>query len=125
MELFRGFANQAGVSVQDYVARLRAQVKESQGMEPEAARRAVELEDREARVRAQETADRARQEAERKAQAVQARRQERINADIQEFISVFPNAALDFKSIPQEVWDAVNGGLGIKPMHWKPRAESR
>lgn len=113
MELFQGFARQAGMPVQDYVARIRAQAKEAQGMDQETARRAVELEDREARLRAQESADRARQEAARQAQAAQAQRQARIQSDIQEFISVFPNAALDFKSIPQEVWDAVNGGMSL------------
>ena len=101
MDLFRDFARQAGISVQEYVGLLRTQAKEAQGL------------DREARVNAQETVDRARQEAVRRAQAAQAQRQERINADIQEFLTVFPNAARDFKSIPQEVWDAVNGGMSL------------
>ena len=113
MELFQGFAKQAGVTVQDYVARLRTQVKEAQGMEPEAARRAVELEDRETRMNIQEETERQRQEAGRRAQAMQAQRQTRIQNDIQEFATVFPDAALDFKSIPQEVWEAVNGGMSL------------
>ena len=113
MDLFRDFARQAGISVQEYVGLLRTQAKEAQGLDREAARRAVELEDREARVNAQETVDRARKEAARRAQAAQAQRQERINADIQEFLAVFPNAARDFKNIPQEVWDAVNGGMSL------------
>lgn len=113
MDLFRDFARQAGISGQEYVGLLRTQAKEAQGLDREAARRAVELEDREARVNAQEAMDRARQEAARRAHATQAQRQERINADIQEFLAVFPNAARDFKSIPQEVWDAVNGGMSL------------
>lgn len=113
MDLFRDFAKQAGTSVQEYVGRLRAQAKQAQGMDEAEARRAVEMEDREARVNAQEAEAQARQEAARRAQAAQAMRQQRINADIQEFISVFPNAALDFQNIPQEVWDAVNGGMSL------------
>lgn len=113
MDLFRDFARQAGISVQEYVGRLRAQAKQAQGMDEAEARRVMELEDREARMNAQEEADRARQEAARRAQVARAQRQERINADIQEFISVFPNAARDFQNIPREVWDAVNGGMSL------------
>lgn len=113
MDLFRGFAQQAGMSVQEYVGRLRVQAKQMEGMDEAAARQAVEMEDREVRVAAQEAEARARQEAARRAQAAQARQQERINADIQEFIGVYPDAARDFKSIPQEVWDAVNGGMSL------------
>lgn len=113
MDLFRGFAQQAGMSVQEYVGRLRMQAKQMEGMDEAAARQAVEMEDREFRVAAQEAEDRARQAAARRAQAAQARQQERINADIQEFIGVYPDAARDFKSIPQEVWDAVNGGMSL------------
>lgn len=113
MDLFRGFAQQAGMSVQEYVGRLRMQAKQMEGMDEAAARQAVEMEDREFRVASQEAEGRARQEAARRAQAAQARRQERINADIQEFIGVYPDAARDFKSIPQEVWDAVNGGMSL------------
>lgn len=113
MDLFRGFAQQAGMSVQEYVGRLRMQAKQMEGMDEAAARQAVEMEDREFRVASQEAEDRARQEAARRAQAAQARRQERINADIQEFIGVYPDAARDFQGIPQEVWDAVNGGMSL------------
>lgn len=113
MELFRGFAQQTGISVQEYVARLRAQAKQAQGMDERSARQAVEMEDREARVSMQEAQERARQEAIRRSQDAQRRRQERVNADIQEFISVFPNAARDFNSIPREVWDAVDGGMSL------------
>lgn len=113
MDLFRGFAQQAGMSVQEYVGRLRMQAKQMEGLDEAAARQAVEMEDREFRVAAQEAENRARQEAARRAQAAQARRQERINTDIQEFIGVYPDAARNFKSIPQEVWDAVNGGMSL------------
>lgn len=113
MELFRGFAKQAGMSVQEYVGRLRTQAKQMEGLDEAAARRAVEMEDREARVSMQEAQERARQEAFQRSQTAQRQRQERVNADIQEFISVFPDAARDFQSIPQEVWDAVNGGMSL------------
>ena len=46
MELFGGFAKQAGMSVQDYVARIRFQAKQAQGMSTEEANRSIDLEDR-------------------------------------------------------------------------------
>lgn len=113
MDLFRGFARKANLSVPEYVARLRTQAKQLEGLDEAAARRAVEMEDREARVAAQEERDRRRQEQERQSQETQRRRQERVQADIQEFISVFPEAARDFQKIPQDVWNAVNGGMSL------------
>lgn len=113
IELFQGFAKQAGIPLTDYVARLRTQAKRAQGMEEAEARRVVEMEDREARLAAQEAEDRRRQEAAQRAQAFHRQRQERVQADIQEFIAVFPDAARDFQSIPKEVWDAVNGGMSL------------
>lgn len=113
MDLFRSFARQAGVPVQEYIARLRTQAKQVEGLDEAAARRAVEMEDREARVSIQEAQERARQEDFQRVQAAQQRRRERVQADVQEFISVFPNAARDFGSIPKEVWDAVNGGMSL------------
>ena len=113
MDLFRGFAQRAGVPVQEYIARIRTQAKQMEGLDEAAARRAVEMEDREARVSIQEAQDRARQEALRRNQDAQRRRQERVNTDVQEFINVFPEAARDFNSIPKEVWDAVNGGMSL------------
>lgn len=113
MDLFRGFAQRAGVPVQEYIARIRTQAKQAEGLNEADARRTVEMEDREARVSIQEAQERARQEAIRRSQDVQRRRQERVNADVQEFISVFPGAARDFNSIPKEVWDAVDGGMSL------------
>lgn len=113
MDLFQTFARQAGVPVQEYVGRLRAQAKQMEGMDEASARRAVEMEDREARIFLQEAQERARQEQARQFQEAQRRRHERVQADAQEFISVFPDAARDFNSIPKEVWDAVNGGMSL------------
>lgn len=113
MDLFRSFARQAGVPVQEYIARLRTQAKQVEGLDEAAARRAVEMEDREARVSIQEAQERARREDLQRVQAAQQRRHERVQADVQEFISVFPDAARNFGSIPKEVWDAVNGGMSL------------
>lgn len=113
MELFQGFARKANLSVPEYVARLRMQAKQLEGLDEAAARRAVEMEDREARVSIQEERDRQRQEQERRLQEGQRRRQERVQSDIQEFIHVFPDAAREFQNIPKEVWDAVNGGMSL------------
>lgn len=113
MDLFRDFARQAGIPVTEYVARLRTQAKRADGLDEEAARRAVDLEDREARVSAREEEGRRQREAQAQAQDRQAQRQARIQSDVQEFIQVFPDAARDFRNIPKEVWDAVNGGMSL------------
>lgn len=113
MDLFRGFARQANLSVPEYVTRLRMQAKQLEGLDEAAARRAVEMEDREARVSIQEDRENQRQEQARQFLETQRRRQERVQADIQEFISVFPDAAREFKKIPQGVWNAVNGGMSL------------
>lgn len=113
MDLFRGFAERSGKTVPEFVAQLRIQAKQAAGISEAEARQAVELEDREARIAAKEEYDRRQQEEARQAQAFQQQRQARVQADIQEFIRVFPDAARDFQNIPKEVWDAVNGGMSL------------
>ena len=113
MELFGSFAKQAGMSVQDYVSRLRAQAKQASGMSEAEAKRTVELEDREAAVSAREAEEAqlqstANQEAQAKANA-DARR----SADIAEFQKLFPDAAKDPNGIPQEVWASVRNGMSL------------
>lgn len=110
MELFGTFAKQAGMSVQDYVAHIRLQAKQSQGMSTEEAKRSIDLEDREAAVSAKEA-----EEAQRQQEAAQARQAQnsadaRRQADIAEFQKTFPDAAKDPKSIPAEVWADVRNG---------------
>lgn len=110
MDLFRNFAKRAGKTVPEYLASIREQAKQAEGMSAEEARRAVDLEDREAVVAAQEAVRRQQEEAQRRElvrrQAVEARMQ----ADLREFREVFPEAAKDPASIPREVWEAVRNG---------------
>lgn len=109
MELFNQFAQKAGMNITDYVAHIRTQAKQSQGMSAEEAKRSVELEDREAIVAAKE----AKQNAD---QAVQTRRNEaeqRRKADIEAFQKIYPDAAKDPKGIPAEVWQRVNEGMNL------------
>ena len=113
VELMRRFAQDAGLSLEDYTARLRAQAKQAQGLDAASARQQVELEDREARVAAQEAAERQRQAQAQQFQARQAQQRERIQRDVQEFASVFPDAARDFRNLPGEVWQAVDGGMSL------------
>lgn len=113
LDLMRTFAQQADMSLADYASHLRVQAKRAQGMEETEARQAVELEDREARIAAREAAERTRQEAVRRAQETAMQAQSRIRKDVEEFSSAFPEAARDYQSIPQEVWDAVNGGMSL------------
>lgn len=109
MELFGQFAKQAGMSVEDYVSHIRTQAKQAAGMNEADAKRAVELEDREAAIAAKEAVEAEQQAAAQEQSAAEARRQ----ADIAEFQKTFPEAAKDPKSIPPEVWAEVRGGLSL------------
>lgn len=113
MELFRDFAKQAGMSVADYVSHIRTQAKQAGGMSEAEARRAVELEDREAAVAAREAEDAARQATQNQAQEASRTAESRRRADILEFQKTFPDAAKDPKSIPREVWADVNRGMSL------------
>lgn len=113
MELFGAFAKQAGMSVQDYVAHIRFQAKQAQGLSEAEAKRSIDLEDREAAVSAKEA-----EEAQRQQEAAQARQAQnsadaRRQADIAEFQKTFPDAAKDPKSIPAEVWADVRNGSSL------------
>ena len=110
MELFGGFAKQAGMSVQDYVARIRFQAKQAQGMSTEEAKRSIDLEDREAAVSAKEAEEAQRQQAAAQAMQAQNIADARRRADVAEFQKTFPDAAKDPKSIPAEVWADVRNG---------------
>jgi hypothetical protein len=109
MELFNQFAKQAGMSVPDYVAYIRTQAKQSQGMSEEEAKRSVELEDREAAVSAREEKQAAATAQQTKQSELEAHRR----ADIEAFRKTYPDAAKDPKSIPQEVWEQVNKGTSL------------
>lgn len=113
MRLFGDFAKQAGMSVADYVSHIRTQAKQAGGMSEAEARRAVELEDREAAVAAREAEDAARQATQNQAQEASRTAESRRRADILEFQKTFPDAAKDPKSIPREVWADVNRGMSL------------
>lgn len=106
MELMSRLAREAGTDVQTYIADLRTMVKQSNGMSEAEAKRAVELEDREAAVAEKE---RAAKSAEHKP----APSDEGRKADIERFRMTFPDAAKDPKAIPQEVWADVGKGLSL------------
>lgn len=110
MELFGAFAKQAGMSISDYVAHIRIQAKQSQGMSEAEAKRSIDLEDREAAVSAKEAAEAQRQQAANQAQQARNDADARRRADIAEFQKTFPDAAKDPKSIPAEVWADVRNG---------------
>lgn len=110
MDLFRDYAKKAGVTVPEYLARIRAQAKQAEGMSQEEARRVVDLEDREAVVAQQEEARRRQEEMVRREADLRQSYDERMRRDLQEFRDVFPEAAKDPASIPKEVWEAVRNG---------------
>ena len=109
MELFNQFAVKAGMSVSDYIAHIRMQAKQSQGMSEEEAKRSVDLEDREAIIAAKE----AQQAAETTAQTRRSEADARRQADIEAFRKIYPDAAKDPKGIPAEVWQRVNDGMNL------------
>lgn len=116
MDLFRGFAKQAGMTVPDYVTYLRTQAKKAGGMNEAEAKRAVELEDREAAV-----AEKERQQKEDRKTQTDA--EERRRADIAEFQKTFPEAAREPDKIPQTVWENVRGGMSLVAAYAKFQVE--
>lgn len=113
MELFGSFAQQAGMTIPEYVAHIRTQAKQAQGLSEPEARREVALEDREAVVAAAEAQRQALANAQQSEAVARQREDARRMADIQRFQEKFPDAARDPKSIPQEVWEKVRGGVSL------------
>lgn len=113
MDLFSQFANKAGMSTKEYVAFLRQEAKKAQGMNEAEAKRAVDLEDREAAVAAKEAADAEKAQEQQAAEAGKADAERRRQADILEFQKTFPEAAKDPKNIPPEVWESVRNGNSL------------
>ena len=113
MELFGSFAQQAGMTIPEYAAHIRTQAKQAQGLSEPEARREVALEDREAVVAAAEAQRQALASAQQSEAAARQREDARRMADIQRFQEKFPDAARDPKSIPQEVWEKVRGGVSL------------
>ena len=113
MDMLSTFANRQGMNTKDYIANLRAQAKQAEGLSEADARRSVELEDREAVVAAAEAERQAQQDAMAQAQRAEAEAASRRQADIQEFQQTFPDAAKDPNSIPPQVWADVRNGSSL------------
>lgn len=113
MAMFREYAGKAGMDLKGYLAHIRAQAKQAEGMSEQEARRAVELEDREAVVAAREEIRRSQEMADRQELARRQAADARMQADLREFREVFPDAAADPASIPKEVWAEVRGGRSL------------
>lgn len=110
IELFSAEAAKRGISVLDYAKLLRTESKKAEGLTEDEARRAVELEDREAAVAAKEATAAENAKAEEASAA-------RIRAELEEFARVFPEvynkAASDPKSLPQSVYDDWKSGISL------------
>lgn len=107
MEFMSRYARQANLSMGEYLDYLRVEEKKQSGMPEEDARRAVELDNREARVQEAETE--AAQAAQRESQRGAA--ETRMKADIQEFLQEHPDVKPT--EIPKEVWDMVRSGSSL------------
>ena len=123
MELFGSFAKQAGMSISDYLSAIRTQAKQASGMSEAEAKRAVDLEDREAAVSAREAEEAKRQSGANQAAQAKAAADARRSADIAEFQKLFPDAAKDPKAIPQEVWANVQSGMTLVSAYSKYAVE--
>lgn len=110
MEMFNQFATRQGMNTKDYIAMIRAQAKQAEGLNEADARHAVEMEDREAAISAAEARQQETQQAAQEAVEAQQAAEARRTADIEEFKTLFPEAAKDPQSIPQEVWAKVQSG---------------
>lgn len=113
MEMFNQFAAKQGMNTKDYIALIRAQAKQAEGLNEADARRAVELEDREAVVAAAEAERQAQQNEALRAEQARMEAENRRKADITEFQKTFPEAAKDPGSIPGQVWADVRNGSSL------------
>lgn len=107
---FSELAQRAGITPQEYIRHVREQLKQSEGMSVEEARRAIELEDREKAIARQEEAQKAQAAAAWQAESQRQAAENRKQADCQEFMRVFPEAAQNPQEIPPEVWADVRDG---------------
>lgn len=121
MEMFYGLAKSSGMSVQDYIRTVRSAVKKAEGLNDEEARRAIDLEDREAAVSAKEA-------EQQENEAADSEQSAHIDSAIREFASAFPDvykqAELDPKTIPDSVWADVRRGMSLTAAYARYAVES-
>lgn len=113
VEMVRQFADQQHMTVEQYISFVRTEAKKAAGMDDEEARRAVELEDREATVSQREAEQQEAAAAMEKAATEQKSANDRMQEDLALFQTRYPDAAKEPDKIPQEVWDAVKGGTSL------------
>ena len=113
VEMVRQFADQQHMTVEQYISFVRTEAKKAAGMDDEEARRAVELEDREATVSQREAEQQEAAAAMENAATEQKSANDRMQEDLALFQTRYPDAAKEPDKIPQEVWDAVKGGTSL------------
>lgn len=110
LEMFGQLAQKTGMSMPEYIKHIRTEAMRATGMGEAEARRAVDLEDREAAARLEENYRRERA-------ALIARSGARIQDDIAEFSKTFPEVYAQIRRdptyIPQKVWNDVGGGMSL------------
>lgn len=116
MAMVSELAKQAGVSVEDYVRMVRTEAKKSEGLDEDAAKRAVELEDREAAIAVKEAEEARANDARKDSEAA-------IQRNLEEFSKAFPEvydkARTDTSAIPDSVWADVSGGMSLTAAYAK------
>ncbi len=110
LAMFSDYAKKANMSVADYARSIRLAAKKAEGMTDEQAQKVIELEDREAAVRAAEAEQRETTQAQ---EAGAAKVQKDITAFAEAFPEVYAKAQTDPNAIPKAVWEAVNGGKSL------------
>lgn len=116
MSMVGELARQTGVGVADYVRMVRTEAKRGQGLNEDEAKRAVELEDREAAVAAKEAQEAKEDAARQDSEAV-------VRRNLEEFSKAFPEvyakARTDTSAIPDSVWADVSGGMSLTAAYAK------
>lgn len=108
LELVKAYAKQNNMSVSDYLDFCRKQEFVRQGMTEQDAQNRLGMEKERAELDRRQAALDVQEQAQTSARAEAQKRQEALRADVANFYKVYPS--VDPKSIPQEVWSAVQKG---------------
>ena len=107
VELMKSLAERSGMNLPDFAQYIRMQTKQAEGLDEQAAKSAIALEDREAAVSAKE----AEQQEREKAQKDTDQQENRVHEEIQKFIDKYPDVKPE--SVPQEVWQKMTQGENL------------
>jgi hypothetical protein len=114
LALFTAFAKESGMSLQQYGDFLREQSLIQTGLSPEAAKERVQLDNDKATLEVERKAVEQERTTAQAQQRADQLKQERISADLQTFLSTYPDVKPS--DIPKDVWAVVHGEGGKAPV---------